>query len=239
MSTQLFPLAVWQSGTNENSIPANDNALRVEVLLAPAVSFADTEPSTPDEGEIHIVGTTWGGFTSNNAVIYKDGTWLEFEAFEGWVKIVGGSQYYFDGSGWVAGGGDGLPDAPSDGSIYGRQDASWVTIPSSGGSGYTSINVQTGTTYTLVIGDAGILLTMDNAAANTVTIPDNTAVAFPVGTRVDVGQDGVGQTTIAGAVGVTVRTPETLKLRKQWAKVTLIKRDTDAWDVEGNLEAAP
>jgi hypothetical protein len=100
-------------------------------------------------------------------------------------------------------------------------------------------NVQTGTSYTLVLGDAFKLVTIANASANTLTVPLNSSVAFPVGTRVDVGQDGAGQTTIAATGGVTIRTPETLKLRKQWGKATLIKRATDTWDLEGNLELVP
>lgn len=100
-------------------------------------------------------------------------------------------------------------------------------------------NAQTGTSYTLVLSDEWKLVTMSNAGANTLTVPPNSSVAFPVGTRIDVGQDGSGQTTIAAGVGVTIHTPETLKIRKQWGKATLFKRDTDTWDVEGNLEAAP
>jgi len=100
-------------------------------------------------------------------------------------------------------------------------------------------NVQTGTSYTLVLSDGWKIVTMSNAGANTLTVPPNSSVAFPVGTRIDVGQDGSGQTTIAAGAGVTIHTPETLKIRKQWGKVTLFKRDTDTWDVEGNLEAAP
>jgi len=100
-------------------------------------------------------------------------------------------------------------------------------------------NVQTGTSYTLVLSDEWKLVTMSNAGANTLTVPPNSSVAFPVGTRIDVGQDGSGQTTIAAGAGVTIHTPETLKIRKQWGKATLFKRDTDTWDVEGNLEAAP
>ena len=100
-------------------------------------------------------------------------------------------------------------------------------------------NVQTGTSYTLVLADAFKLLTMSNAAANTLTVPPNSSVAFPVGTRIDIGQDAAGQTTVAAGSGVTINTPETLKLRKRWAKATLIKRATDTWDIEGNLEAAP
>src|SRR5690606_37726486 len=50
-------------------------------------------------------------------------------------------------------------------------------------------NVQTGTAYTLVLADAFTMVAMDNAAANTLTVPPNSAVAFPVGTRVDLSQD--------------------------------------------------
>ena len=100
-------------------------------------------------------------------------------------------------------------------------------------------NVQTGSGYTLVLDDAFKLVTMDNAAANTLTVPLNSAEPFPVGTRIDVGQDGAGQTTVVATSGVTIRTPETLKLRKRWGKATLIKRATDTWDLEGNIEAAP
>lgn len=100
-------------------------------------------------------------------------------------------------------------------------------------------NVQTGTAYTLVLADAFKLVAMNNAAANVLTVPPNSAVPFPVGTRVDLSQDGAGQTTIVAGPGVTIRTPETLVLRKQWSKATLINRATDTWDLEGNLEAAP
>lgn len=99
--------------------------------------------------------------------------------------------------------------------------------------------VQTGTSYTLVLADAFKLVAMNNAGANTLTVPPNSEVAFPVGTRIDLSQDGAGQTTVVAGTGVTVRTPETLKLRKQRAKATLIKRATNTWDLEGNLEAAP
>lgn len=103
----------------------------------------------------------------------------------------------------------------------------------------SSENVQTGASYVLVLTDAFKLVTMSNASANTLQVPPNSSVAFPVGTRIDIGQDGAGQTTVQAGSGVTIRTPETLKLRKQWAKATLIKRASDTWDIEGNLEAAP
>lgn len=100
MSQEILPLAVWESGTNNNSIPANDNALRVEVALKEALSIADSEPGSPSERDLHIVGTSWGGFTTNNAVIYLGGTWYEFEAFAGWFKTIAGDLHNFDGASW-------------------------------------------------------------------------------------------------------------------------------------------
>src|SRR5690606_7946540 len=130
---------VWQSGTNENSIPANDNALRVQVLMAPAIDVADSEPGSPSEDDIHVIGTPWGGFTENNVVIYKGGVWLECEAFEGWVKTIDGVLHYYDGDDWIIGAGGGIPDAPSDGKLYGRKDAAWEEVSGGGGSETLSI----------------------------------------------------------------------------------------------------
>lgn len=103
----------------------------------------------------------------------------------------------------------------------------------------STVNVQTTDSYTLVLEDAFRMVAMDSAIPCEIVIPPNSTTPFPLDTRIDVAWDGDGQVTITPDVGVTVRTPETLKLRKQWAKATLIKRGTDTWDLEGNLEAAP
>lgn len=174
-------------------------------------------------------------------------------------------------------GGEGIPDAPSDGKTYGRKDATWEEVASGGtgnvtgpassvadriavfngitgkqikDGGYTIAqlralalispdNTQTDAAYMLVLADAFKLVAMNSAEANAITVPPHGAVPFPVGSRIDLSQDGVGQTTIVPGTGVIIRTPETLKIRKRWGKATLIKRATDLWDLEGNLEAAP
>jgi hypothetical protein len=45
------------------------------------------------------------------------------------------------------------------------------------------INAQTGTTYTFVLGDAGDIVTSSNAATVAMTIPPNSSVAFPIGSK--------------------------------------------------------
>lgn len=92
--------------------------------------------------------------------------------------------------------------------------------------------------YTLALSDAWQYLRMTSSTANTVTVPANSTVAFPIGTQVTIRQAGTGQTTVVAASGVTITTPETLKLRAQHAAVTLIKAGTDLWDLVGDLEVA-
>jgi hypothetical protein len=108
----------------------------------------------------------------------------------------------------------------------------------SSGLGAVTLNAQTGTTYTLVLGDASKMVTLDNAAAITLTVPPNSSVAFPTGSRIALLQKGAGQVTVAQGSGVTVNTSETLKLQDQWAAAELIKLDTDSWVLVGRLEAA-
>lgn len=100
MSTDIFPFAVWLSGTNENSIPANDNALRNEVLAKGALGLANSEPVGPADGDMYVVGTTWGGFATDDVVIYEGGTWLGFNPFDGWAKTIAGDLFIYNGSAW-------------------------------------------------------------------------------------------------------------------------------------------
>lgn len=99
-----------------------------------------------------------------------------------------------------------------------------------------SINAQSGTSYTLVSSDNGKIIEMNNASANTLTIPTNASVEFPIGTQITILQTGAGQTTIGGS-GVTINGTPGLKLRTQWSSATLIKRATNTWVVIGDLVA--
>jgi hypothetical protein len=81
------------------------------------------------------------------------------------------------------------------------------------------------------------LVEIDSASATTLTIPLNSAVAFPVGTSLDILQTGTGQVTIAGDAGVTVNATPGLKLRTRWSSATLFKRATNTWVVYGDLTA--
>lgn len=96
-------------------------------------------------------------------------------------------------------------------------------------------NAQTGTTYTLILTDAGKMVTLSNASAITLTIPTNASVAFPVNTRIDLLQYGAGQVTVSGA-GVTIYSSGSkLKLTGQYSGASLWKKATDTWVLIGDL----
>ena len=105
--------------------------------------------------------------------------------------------------------------------------------------GHIAFSAQTAS-YTLVLADDGKIVEVNNASANTVTIPLNASVAFPVGTQITVLQTGSGQTSITVASGGTLNgTPQatagTVKLRAQWSSAVLVKRATDTWVAMGDL----
>lgn len=102
------------------------------------------------------------------------------------------------------------------------------------------INAQTGTSYTLVIGDVAKMVTLTNASAVTLNIPTNATAAFAVGTQILLYQGGAGQ------VSVVASTPATTTIRAQGSKTKItgqygvacvMKLATDEWVVFGNTSA--
>lgn len=113
--------------------------------------------------------------------------------------------------------------------------ANTLTIAATGSSALT-INTRTAN-YTLALVDAGAYVRMNLAGANTLTVPKNSVVAFPIGTVIHLRQVGAGKTTVSPVDGtVTINTPETTNLRKQGSSASLIKVATDTWDLTGDLE---
>jgi hypothetical protein len=82
--------------------------------------------------------------------------------------------------------------------------------------------IQKTDSYTLsALTERDSLIEVAKASATTITIPLNSAVAYPVGTSID-----ILQTSTPG-----------LKLRTQWSSCTLFKRATNTWVVFGDLTA--
>jgi hypothetical protein len=94
-----------------------------------------------------------------------------------------------------------------------------------------TINAQTGTTYTLVSGDLNKLVTLNNASAITVTIPNG---VFTTGQQVNFQQIGAGQVTFASD-GTTTFTGVGTKLRAQYSASTLICTGTNTFTLIGDI----
>lgn len=92
---------------------------------------------------------------------------------------------------------------------------------------------QQGVSYTLVLTD--VYVRAYHTAAQTITIPTNANVPFPVGTQITIIQVGAGSTTIAAAPGATINFGDSLVCRKQWSAVTITKVAADVWDLVGDV----
>jgi len=94
-----------------------------------------------------------------------------------------------------------------------------------------TFNAQTGTTYTLVSGDVNKLITLSNASAITLTIPNG---VFTTGQTINIQQIGAGQVTIAGD-GTSTFTGTGTKLRAQYSAASIICTGTNTFTVIGDL----
>jgi hypothetical protein len=99
-----------------------------------------------------------------------------------------------------------------------------------------TFNAQTGTTYTLVVGDArDKLVTTSNASPVTVTIP---ADIFSAGDQINIQSIGVGLTTISGgsvtitSTGAAAAAPI---LRARYSAATVICTASNVFTVLGDL----
>lgn len=71
------------------------------------------------------------------------------------------------------------------------------------------------------------------SATGTLTVPPNSSVAYPIGTRIMVRQIGTGSVTLAPGAGVTLNAPGgVLTTGSQYDVIRLVKQGTDSWLVE-------
>ena len=92
-----------------------------------------------------------------------------------------------------------------------------------------TINLQTGTAYTLAGSDVGRLVELNNASGTTVTVPAESAVDFVIGQRIDLQQLTTGPVIVVGDVGVVVNSVEYPMLNNQFSIATLIKTGSNEW----------
>lgn len=141
MATALLPFSEWVAGTLQNSVPANNNALRSEVLSVNVISDATTaQPGSPADGDCYIVpagatGAQWATFAAGSLAYFRAGTWYEFTAYEGLLKVVAGEIKLYNGSSWEVyggGGGSNLPLSVEEGGVEVSADVATINFTGSG-----------------------------------------------------------------------------------------------------------
>jgi hypothetical protein len=95
-----------------------------------------------------------------------------------------------------------------------------------------AINAQTGTTYTLVAGDAGKVVTLSNAGAITLNAPGS---VFAAGQRIDLVVIGAGMATVVGTSGATANGTPSLVSRAQWSAFTILWTSATACIAIGDM----
>jgi len=81
------------------------------------------------------------------------------------------------------------------------------------------------------------LITRSRATAQTLTLPTNVAVAFPIGTVLVVIQTGAGALTLVAPAGGAINklAAKTLVVGGQYSRVTLTKMSANGWNANGDL----
>jgi hypothetical protein len=104
-----------------------------------------------------------------------------------------------------------------------------------------TVNAQTGTTYTAVKADGlNAIVTMDNASANTFSIPTDATYNFPIGTTLLVYQKGAGITTIQAVTSgtttvVSAGAVSAAPVLARYKSAAAIKLAANSWTVVGGI----
>lgn len=223
MSTPILPFSRWLSGTNQNSIPANDNALRCEVLAGLVISDSVTaQPGSPADRDLYIIpagatGAQWSTFDEDDLAIFYSGTWYAFAPVDGVVVHLDGDlQQWMAGTGWqsVSGGGGG------------------------GGGGVSPVETVSGSSLDVAPADAGKYFRFTGTGAKTATFDSSDGFSadqeFHFANRA-----ASGNLTLVEAGSMTLNEPKggTLVL-EPGDTVTVKLVASNAADVMGSTEAA-
>ena len=117
-------------------------------------------------------------------------------------------------------------------------DTLTITATGGGGSSYSSVRTQSGTSYTLALTDAGDYIQTTSTTAVTITVPTQASVTWAADTEIYFEQNNTGQITIAGASGVTINSSETLKTAGRYSVIALKRVASDTWTLTGERQLA-
>ena len=218
MSTPILPFAVWASGTNQNSIPANDNSLRNQILNGLVISDStDAQPVSPSDGDIYIMtgaasGDQWSLFDEYDLAIFDSGTWYAFAPVDGISVNLAGTWVYWSG-------------------------AAYVPI-SLGGAGAPVIELA-GTAYDMGDLTPGAWHVFTSGSAVTITVEDDSVEPVPANAEYGLEARGSGGVTLVEDNLATIIPPKGGTLEMEEADFAVLKRtDEDEYKLVGSTVAA-
>lgn len=212
-----------------NSVTVSANSL---VVNDPMIYMG--ENNTGNSVDLGIVSSYTDANTYVHTGLVRDASDAKWKLFTGVTDEPGATVNFAQGSLDALAVGDlqATTVTPSSGVIFTDGTQTKEGVPSR-----TPI-VQKTASYTLsALSERDSLIEVSSSSGTTITVPTNSAVAFPVGTSIDILQTNTGQVTVAGAANVIVNATPGLKLRAQWSGATLFKRATDTWVLYGDLMA--
>ena len=124
-----------------------------------------------------------------------------------------------------------LPSQTGNSGKYLSTDGSTTSWAAAVATLNVTFNAQTGTTYSLVSGDVNKLVTLSNAGAITLTVPNG---VFTTGQQINLQQIGAGQVTIQSD-GTTVITGTGTKTRAQYSAATLVCTSSNNFTLIGDI----
>jgi hypothetical protein len=101
---------------------------------------------------------------------------------------------------------------------------------------YLNVITDSGTTRTPALTDASAYILCTHGSGMTITLPQDSAVAFPIGTNIIFERNGAGTLTFAAGTGATVRSKGgTLTCADQYTTVAAVKQAANTWTIFGNI----
>ena len=195
----------------------NDGSTFEEVGSGGGLLVSATAPVDPDEGDLWFDSNTFDTF------VYYGTTWVQQNTPPSEIAELGDLI-------------DVLVTEAEPDDILAYNGTEWEATKL---RDIQNANLSTKTSdYVLILTDKSKTIEMSASVANTVTIPLNSSVAFPVGTEINVVQYGAGKTQIIGSGGVTIRSAIGTYLRAQYSVATLIKRATNEWILYGDISSS-